>query len=65
MTKRKRKNPAAVALAELRHKSLTTERRREIAVIANAARLAKAGGDPEKLLALTAKASAARRKSNA
>jgi hypothetical protein len=64
-TKRKRKNPAAVALAARRHKSLSPERRSEIAKLANAARLAKAGTDPEKLRALTEKAAASRRKSNA
>jgi len=61
-TKRKRKNPAAVALAERRHKSLSPERRVEIAKLANAARLAKANGDPAKLRQLTAGAANARRK---
>jgi hypothetical protein len=37
----KRKNPAASALARLRAKSLTPERRREIAVLAARARWGK------------------------
>lgn len=57
------KNPAAVALAKARAASLSPARRTEIARNAAAARLAKAAGDPEKLKSLTAKASAARRKS--
>lgn len=59
-----RKNQAAVQLAKRRAKKLSAERRSEIARLGAAARLAKANGDPDKLREMTAKASAARRKSN-
>ena len=61
----KRKNQAAVELAKRRARKLSPERRREIAINANAARLAKAGNDPDKLRELTAKAAESRRKSKA
>lgn len=58
-----KKNPAAVALAKARAKSLTPERRSEIAQKAAAAKWAKLKTKKERLNAVSA-ANSARRKSN-
>lgn len=57
----KRKNPAAVALAKRRAKSLTKEQRSEIASKAAKAKWAKVGDDPDDRKDAVAAANEARR----
>ena len=58
----KKKNPAAVSLANLRSKSLTAEQRSAIASKAAKAKWAKVGTDPESRQKAVAAANEARRK---
>jgi hypothetical protein len=58
----KKKNANAVAMAKLRHKSLTSEQRSEIARKAAKAKWAKVGDDPVARQKATEAANEARRK---